>query len=110
MTYLKNEGRTLFINPELNPEPSSFQQDLLVILLNDILIYKILFDLGKIITQHQIKQNNHKLFEQISAFICVHLRLISVSLSDRTRDIQFELFRSRVENDSVMDGILRSGI
>jgi len=41
MTYLENERRTLFINPELNPEPSSLQQDLLVILLYDLLIYKI---------------------------------------------------------------------
>jgi hypothetical protein len=29
---------------------------------------------------------------RLSAFICVHLRLIYVSLSDRTRKIQFELF------------------
>jgi hypothetical protein len=41
---------------------------------------------------HQIKQSNRKLFGQISAFICVHLRLIFVSLSDRTRKIKFELF------------------
>ncbi len=45
-----------------------------------------------------------------SAFICVHLRLIFVSLSDRTRKIQFKLFRSRVGDGSVMGGILRSGI
>jgi hypothetical protein len=45
-----------------------------------------------------------------SAFICVHLRLIFVSLSDRIQNIQFELFRSRVENDSVKDGIWRGGI
>jgi hypothetical protein len=37
-------------------------------------------------------QVNRKLFRQISAFICVHLRLIFVSLSDRTRKIKFELF------------------
>jgi hypothetical protein len=35
---------------------------------------------------------NRKLYRQISVFICVHLRLISVSLSDRTRKIKFELF------------------
>ena len=33
-----------------------------------------------------------------SAFICVHLRLISVSLSDRTRKIKFELFHKINEN------------
>jgi len=109
MIYLKNERRTLFINPELNPEPSSFQQDLLVILLNDLLIYKILSDIWKII-KPRTKPENRKLFRKISAFICVHLRLISVSLSDRTRDIQFELFRIRVENGSVTAGILRGEI
>jgi len=31
-------------------------------------------------------------YRRLSAFICVHLRLISVSLSDRTRKIKFELF------------------
>jgi len=45
-----------------------------------------------------------------SAFIRVHLRLISVSLSDRTRKIQFELFP--IINDNgfvpVLSGILRS--
>jgi len=35
---------------------------------------------------------NRQLYRQISAFICVHLRLISVSLSDRIRKIKFELF------------------
>jgi len=46
----------------------------------------------EIIKQNQINQNNRKLFRKISAFICVHLRLISVSLSDRSWDIQFEPF------------------
>jgi hypothetical protein len=32
------------------------------------------------------------LYHNPSAFICVHLRLIFVSLSDRTRKIQFRLF------------------
>jgi len=32
--------------------------------------------------QHQIKQNNRKLFGQKSALICVNLRIIFVSLSD----------------------------
>jgi hypothetical protein len=40
----------------------------------------------------QLNQNNRKLFRQISAFICVHLRLISVSLRDRARKIQLKLF------------------
>jgi len=31
-------------------------------------------------------------YRRLSAFICVHLRLIFVSLSDRTRKIKFELF------------------
>jgi hypothetical protein len=31
-------------------------------------------------------------YRRLSAFICVHLRLISVSMSDRTRKIQFVLF------------------
>ena len=59
--------------------------------------------------QHQLKQSNCKLFRQISAFICVHLRLISVSLSDRTQNIQFELFPIINENDfvPVNCGILR---
>ncbi len=107
MTYLENERRTLFINPELNPEPSSFQQDLLVILLTDLLIYKILSDIWK---KPQTKPENRKLSKKISAFICVHLRLIFVSLSDRTQEIQFELLRRRVKNGSVMDGILRGEI
>jgi len=46
MIYLENERRTLFINPELNPEPSSFQQDLLVIEDMHILIYKTFEKLG----------------------------------------------------------------
>ncbi len=56
------------------------------------------------------KSENRKIFGQISAFICVHLRLISVSLSDRSREIQFELFWRGVENDSTTDGILRGEI
>gem|GEM_PF-5886385 len=42
--------------------------------------------------RHQIKQNNRKLFRKISAFICVYLRLIFVSLSDIPQEIQFKLF------------------
>jgi hypothetical protein len=45
-----------------------------------------------------------------SAFIRVNLRLIFVSLSDRNRDIQFELFLSWAENDLVISGIWRSGL
>jgi hypothetical protein len=44
-----------------------------------------------------------------SAFICVHLRLIFVSLSDRTRKIQFKLSHIIIKNGSVPvpSGILR---
>jgi len=48
--------------------------------------------LGILKNKPQIKQNNRKLFRQISVFICVYLRLIFVSLSDRSREIQLELF------------------
>jgi hypothetical protein len=49
-------------------------------------------DENKMNTKYQIKANNRKLYGQISAFICVHLRLIFVSLRDRTQEIQFNLF------------------
>jgi hypothetical protein len=39
-----------------------------------------------------IKPINRIYYRQISAFICVHLRLIFVSLSDRIRINKFELF------------------
>jgi len=55
----------------------------------------------KINNQHQIKQNNRKLFRQISAFICVHLRLIFVSLRDIPQEIQFKLFPIINENGFV---------
>jgi len=44
-----------------------------------------------------------------SAFICVHLRLIFVSLSDRTRKIQFILSHIIIKSGSVsvQSGILR---
>jgi hypothetical protein len=60
----------------------------------------------------RIKQNNRRLFRKISAFICVHLRLIFVSLSDRTQEIQFELFLIIKENDfvPVKSGIFRRGM
>jgi len=64
----------------------------------------------EIINQSQTKSENRKIFGQISAFICVHLRLIFVSLSDRTQEIQFELFQSRVGNDWVRESILRGEI
>jgi len=48
--------------------------------------------------QYQIKRNNPKLFGQISAFICIHLRLIFVSLGDKIREIQFKLFPIINEN------------
>jgi len=44
------------------------------------------------------KPINRKLYRQTSAFIYVHLRLICVSLSDRTQEIQFELFPKINEN------------
>jgi hypothetical protein len=46
-----------------------------------------------------------------SAFICVHLRLIFVSLSDRTRKIQFKLFPIISEKGfmPVKSGILSGG-
>jgi hypothetical protein len=45
-----------------------------------------------------IKQSKRKLFRQISAFICVHLRLIFVSLSDRHQEIHFEQIQKINEN------------
>ena len=57
------------------------------------------------------KPENRKLYRKISAFICVHLRLISVSLNDRSQNIQFELFPIIKENDfvPVPSGILSGG-
>ncbi len=62
--------------------------------------------------QNQIKQKNRKLFGQISALICVNLRIIFVSLSDRTQDIQFKLFLIIYENNlvPVPSGILMGKI
>jgi hypothetical protein len=57
--------------------------------------------------QHQIKQNNRKLFGQISAFICVYLRLIFVSLSDRIQKIKFELFPIQ-EKIEPANGLIKS--
>jgi len=41
-----------------------------------------------------------------SAFICVHLRLIFVSLSDRTQKIQFELFP--IINEKINNELVRT--
>ena len=54
------------------------------------------------------KPENRKFYRKISAFICVHLRLISVSLRYRTQELKFKLFQS-MENGSapVSSGIFR---
>ena len=75
MICLKNERRTLFINPELNPEPSSFQQDLLVIEKMHILIYKTVEKLRiykiiyKKVIKPQINVNERRFANRVSSFI-----------------------------------------
>lgn len=44
------------------------------------------------------KPENRKFYRKISAFICVHLRLIFVLLEYRTQGLKFKLFQS-MENE-----------